>query len=42
MRYHYKKPAIYSSMYWKIHIYEHPVYNKCTLFKIDNKGLAVI
>ena len=42
MRYHYKKPAIYSSMYWKIHIYEHPVYNKCTLFKIDNKGLSVI
>lgn len=42
MRYHHKKPAIYLSMYGKIYICEHHAYNKCTLFKIDNKGLAVI
>lgn len=42
MRYHYKKPAIYLSMYGQIYNCNHPVYNSCTLFKIDNKGLAVI
>lgn len=29
-------------MYGDIYICNHPVYDKCTLFKIDNKGLAVI
>lgn len=42
MRYHYKKPAIYSSMYGDTYICNHPVYSFCTLFKIGNKGLAVI
>lgn len=42
MRYHYKKPAIYLSMYGKIYNCDHPVYNRCTLFQIDDKGLAVI
>lgn len=42
MRYHYEKPAIYSSMYGDTHICNHPVYDRCTLFQIDNKGLAVI
>ena len=42
MRYHYNKPNIYLSMYGQTHICNHPVYNKCTLFKIGNKGLAVI
>jgi hypothetical protein len=42
MRYHYEKPAVYSSMYGSTYICDHPVYDKCTLFKIDNKGLAVI
>lgn len=42
MRYHYKKPAIYLSMYGEHYICEHPVYNCCTLFKIGEKGLAVI
>lgn len=42
MRYHYERPSIYSSMYGSIHICEHPVYSQCTLFKIGNKGLAVI
>ena len=42
MRYHYNKPAIYLSMYGKIYICEHPVYSRCTLFDIDDKGLAII
>lgn len=42
MRYHYEKPSFYSSMYGDIHICDHPVYNTCTLFKMYNKGLAVI
>ncbi len=29
-------------MYGKTYICDHPVYNKCTLFLINNKGLAVI
>ena len=29
-------------MYGKLYICEHPVYNSCTLFKIGDKGLAVI
>lgn len=42
MRYHYEKPSIYLSMYGKIHKCDHPVYNKCTLYTINEKGLAVI
>ena len=42
MRYHYEKPTIYVSMYGMIHTCNHPVYDVCTLYKIDNKGLAVI
>lgn len=42
MRYHYEKPALYVSMYGTTYTCDHPVYNSCTLFQIDNKGLAVI
>ena len=42
MRYHYEKPAIYLSMYGSIYTCNHPVYDKCTLYKIGDKGLAVI
>jgi len=42
MRYHYEKPTRYSSMYGDTYICDHPVYNKCTLFLINGKGLAVI
>lgn len=42
MRYHYKKPDNYTSMYGETYICDHPVYSKCTLFKIQEKGLAVI
>ena len=42
MRYHYEKPTIYLSMYGKRYICNHPVYDSCTLFEIEDKGLAVI
>lgn len=42
MRYHYEKPAKYSSIYGTTYMCNHPVYNKCTLFKIGHNGLAVI
>lgn len=42
MRYHYEKPSIYLSMYGSTYICDHPVYSKCTLFKIEDKCLAII
>ena len=42
MRYHYEKPTVYTSMYGERYICEHPVYDSCTLFKVNNRGLAVI
>lgn len=42
MRYHYEKPDIYLSMYGESYICDHPVYSKCTLYKIGDKGLAII
>lgn len=42
MRYHYEKPAIYSSIYGVLHRCDHPVYSSCTLFQIGDNGLAVI
>ena len=42
MRYHYEKPTIYSSMYGVTYECDHPVYDKCTLFEIGNRGMAVI
>ena len=42
MRYHYEKPSIYLSSYGITYICDHAVYSRCTLFKIDDKGLAII
>ena len=42
MRYHYEKPEFYASMYGKLYVCDHPVYSRCTLFQIEDKGLAVI
>lgn len=42
MRYHHEKPSMYLSMYGTTYTCNHPVYNKCTLFIVNNKGLAVI
>lgn len=42
MRYHYEKPKLYGSMYGVIYECDHPVYDRCTLYQIGDKGLAVI
>ena len=42
MRYHYEKPTQYCSIYGETYICNHPVYSRCTLYKIHNKGLAII
>lgn len=42
MRYHYEKPEIYISMYGESYACDHPVYSNCTLFRIKERGLAVI
>lgn len=42
MRYHYEKPTTYSTMYGNTYTCNHPVYDRCTLFEIDNRGLAII
>ena len=42
MRYHFNKPSLYLSMYGRVYICNHPVYDRCTLYEINGKGLAVI
>lgn len=42
MRYHFELPEICTSMYGESYFCDHPVYSRCTLFKIGDKGLAVI
>ena len=42
MRYHYEKPSIYTSMYGEIYECNHLVYDRCTLYRIGTRGLAVI
>lgn len=42
MRYHYEKPTIYSSMYGSTYECDHPVYDRCTLYQIGDRGLAII
>lgn len=42
MRYHYEKPEVCLSMYGERYVCNHPVYDVCTLFKMEGKGLAVI
>lgn len=42
MRYHLEKPTLYSSLYGETYTCDHPVYDKCTLYVMGDKGLAVI
>lgn len=42
MRHHYDKPEIYLSMYGEVYDCNHAVYNRCTLYLIGNRGLAII
>ena len=42
MRYHYVPPEVSAGRFGTIYICNHPVYSRCTLYRIDSKGLAVI
>ena len=42
MRYQYEKPTVYKQIHGTAYACNHPIYNTCTLFKINNKGLAVV
>ena len=42
MRYHYEIPTNYSTVYGTTYICDHPVYDSCTLYQVNDKGLAVI
>lgn len=42
MRYHYQRPQFNKPVYGKVYICNHAVYDRCTLFQIGKKGLAVI
>lgn len=42
MRCYYEKPERYRTMYGITYTCNHPVYDRCTLFKIGKRGLAVI
>ena len=42
MRYHYEKPKLYSTTYGYTYRCDHPVYNECTLFKVNEKRLAIV
>ena len=42
MRYHFEKPEFYTGSCGVTYICDHPVYDRCTLYQIGGKGLAVI
>lgn len=42
MRYHHEKPSMYVSIYGDTYTCNHPIYDRCTLFIVGEKGLAVI
>lgn len=42
MRYHYEPKSVYLSLYGKTYSCDHPVYSTCTLYIVDDRGLAVI
>lgn len=42
MRYHYDKPKVFVSRYGEKYRCDHPVYDECTLYRVWDRGLAVI
>jgi hypothetical protein len=42
MKYHTIAPDISIPVFGEVYECDHPVYSRCTLFKMDGKGLAVI
>lgn len=39
---YYKKPKIWRAVFGQIYVCNHPLYDRCTLFKDGDKGLALI
>ncbi len=42
MRYFHERKSIYRVRYGEIHRCDHPVYSRCTLYRVNDLGLAVI
>lgn len=42
MRYYYEKPHNYVPLYGEVYECDHPLYKQCTLFRIGERGLAVV
>lgn len=42
MRYHIERPKHATKYYGETYICNHPLYDRCTLYKIGKKGLAVV
>lgn len=42
MRYHHKPAEVYTTQFGEAYACDHPVYSKCTLYRIQKRGLAVI
>lgn len=42
MRYHAEEPEYSVPVFGKVHICDHPVYSRCTLYRDGERGLAVI
>lgn len=42
MRYHSEKPKMPRTVFGRRYVCNHPVYDSCTLFELEKKGLAVI
>lgn len=42
MQLYYKKPDHWLGMYGALYFCDHPYYNRCTLYSMNGKGLAVI
>lgn len=42
MRYHYEQKDLYLNMFGETYKCDHPVYSRCTLYRVEGRGLAVI
>lgn len=42
VRYHFQPPSLYSRYYGQLYFCNHPLYDRCTLYLINERGLAVI
>lgn len=42
MRYFTEKPPNYTTMFGETYSCNHPIYSRCTLYKIANKGVCVV